>query len=72
MFIIFGFSREWYLRRVSESHKNLFECLDNHLLPSHHAFVLLREQASQHCPSAGELLEKIAKKHSQLTKDSLA
>ena len=30
------------LRRVSESHKQLFECLDNHLLPSHHAFVLLR------------------------------
>src|ERR1044071_730006 len=27
---------------VSESHKTLFECLVNPLLPSHHAFVLLR------------------------------
>ena len=36
------FSSEWYLRRVSESHKQLFECLVNPLLPSHHAFVILR------------------------------
>src|ERR1700733_6102034 len=28
--------------RVSESHKQLFECLGNQLLPSHHAFALLR------------------------------
>jgi hypothetical protein len=27
------------LRRVSESHKQLFECLGNQLLPSHHAFA---------------------------------
>ena len=37
-----AFSKEWYLRRVSESHKQLFECLGNQLLPSHHAFALLR------------------------------
>src|ERR1700733_663204 len=28
--------------RVSESHTQLFECLGNQLLPSHHAFALLR------------------------------
>ena len=37
-----AFSSNWFQRRVSESHARLFELLGNRILPTHHAFTLLR------------------------------